>query len=115
MLSQVGLCHSSPETLGKYLLGDPLNEDEEAMVRRMPLIVEQVLGNIPRLEPVLEILRAQSQPYDGRPGAEMAGDAGPWGARALRVALDLDILETHGYLTARAFDTLRAVPAGTIR
>ena len=107
MLSQVGCVILPPETLGKYLLGDPLNEDEEAMVRRMPLIVEQVLGNIPRLEPVLEILRAQSQPYDGRPGAEMAGDAGPWGARALRVALDLDILESYGYLTARAFDTLR--------
>ena len=70
------------------------------MVRRMPSIVEQVLGNIPRLEGVLEILRAQNHP-------EMTGDGVPWGARALRVAMDLDVLETQGYSTARAFDTLR--------
>ncbi|MBZ5577160.1 MAG: response regulator [Acidobacteriia bacterium] len=109
MLSQVGCVILPPATLEKVHRGEPLSEAEQTMVRRMPAIVEQVLGNIPRLEPVREILRLRDKPFDGgsrAPGAE----AIPWGARALKLAFDLDVLESEGTPASLGFETLRARP-----
>lgn len=109
MLSQIGCVILPPATLEKVYQGEPLCDSERAMVERMPGVAEQVLGNIPRLGPVLEILRYQYKNYDGtgRPYDQLAGEAIPWGARALRVALDLDLLESQDDSTALHFDTLR--------
>lgn len=114
MLSQIGCVILPPHTLEKIYQGEALSEAEQAMLGRMPAVVNQVLGNIPRLEPVLAILRYQYKNYDGsgKPSDGTAGEAIPWGARALRVALDLDLLESQGCPTALAFDTLRG-RAGT--
>jgi hypothetical protein len=35
------------------------------------------------------------------------GEAIPWGARALKVVIDIDVLERHGLPATLAFDTLR--------
>lgn len=109
MLSQVGCVSLPPSTLEKIDQGEPLSEAEHEMMRRMPAVVEQVLANIPRLEPVREILRFQDQHFDGggAPAGTPGGDAIPWGARALKLALDLDALETEGLPLSLAFDTLR--------
>jgi hypothetical protein len=68
-----------------------------------------VLGNIPRLEPVLEILRYQDKGFDGSglPAGGLMGEAIPWGARALKVVIDIDVLERLGLPATLAFDTLR--------
>jgi response regulator RpfG family c-di-GMP phosphodiesterase len=108
MLSQIGSVTLPPSTLEKVYQGGVLSEAEESMVRRMPAITEQVLDHIPRLEPVREILYCQHKHFDGTgepPGA--GGEAIPWGGRALKVALDLDVLESEGMETSLAFDTLR--------
>ena len=108
MLSQIGSVTLPPSTLEKVYQGGVLSEAEEAMVRRIPAIAEQVLDNIPRLEPVREILCYQHKLFDGAgapPGA--GGEAIPWGARALKIALDLDTLESEGIDPSLAFDTLR--------
>jgi len=109
MLSQIGYVLLSPATLEKVYAREPLSGDEEDMVRRLPELVEEVLGNIPRLEPVQEILRYQDKHFDGSglPSDAVAGAAIPWGARALKVMLDLDSLEDEGYSESLAFDTLR--------
>jgi len=108
MLSQVGCVSLPPSTLEKMDLGEPLSEAEQEMVRRAPGVVEQVLGNIPRLEPVREILRFQNRRCDSG-GLPAGGDADtvPWGARALKLAIDLDALESEGLPLSLAFDTLR--------
>jgi diguanylate cyclase (GGDEF)-like protein len=106
MLSQVGCVILPPATAGKVYQGEPLNDIEQAMLGRMPAIVEQVLGNIPRLEPVLEILRAQDRRLDGftSPDRELI----PWGARALKLAMDLDILESQGMAASEALNVMRS-------
>jgi response regulator RpfG family c-di-GMP phosphodiesterase len=109
MLSQIGCAILPPATLEKLYNGFPLDDDEAAMAARMPAVAGQILGSIPRLEPVLEILRYQGKNYDGSgaPQDEVAGQAIPWGARVLRVAADLDALEGHGNSRAAALAELR--------
>lgn len=109
MLSQIGSVILPTATLERLYQDQPLSELEEAMVKRLPGVVTQVLGNIPRLEPVLEILRYQDKGFDGSgpPAGGLSGKAIPWGARALKVSLDVDLLERQGLPASLAFDTLR--------
>lgn len=109
MLSQIGHVTLPNATLEKVFRGEPLIEAEQIMMQRVPAIAEQVLSNIPRLESVREILRYRHKNFDGSgpPADAVRGDAIPWGARALRVAQDLDVLESEGLSTSLAFDTLR--------
>ena len=109
MLSQIGFVLLSPVTLEKVFRREPLNEEEEETMRRLPEVVEEILENIPRLEPVREILRYQNKHFDGSgfPADVLAGPAIPWGARALKVVLDIDTLESEGQPVSLAFDTLR--------
>jgi hypothetical protein len=79
------------------------------MVERVPKVVEQLLANIPRLELVREILRLYPREFAGAnaPGTATAGDALPWGARALKIALDYDVLESEAETNHHAIDILR--------
>jgi|ERR1017187_6542435 HD-GYP domain-containing protein (c-di-GMP phosphodiesterase class II) len=109
MLSQIGHVTLPQATLEKAYHGEILSEAEQAMLQRVPTVTEQVLGNIPRLEPVREILRYQHKHFDGtcEPADARRGEDIPWGARALKVAYDLDTLEGEGLSISLAFDTLR--------
>ena len=109
MLSQIGCIVLPNATLERLYRGESPTPDEQGMLRRMPAIVEQLLAKIPRLEPVREILKLQYLNYDGSgasPGTA-TGEAIPWGARALKIAADLDALESEGLPRALAIDTLR--------
>lgn len=104
MLSQVGCVILPPATLERMYRGEALSEAERSMVGRMPEIVEQLLANIPRLEPVQQILRQ----YDKPPECDCSDQVpAPWGARALKLALDLDVLESQGAPAAAACQRLR--------
>jgi len=109
MLSQVGCIILPPATIEKIYTSAVLTEAEEDMLRRIPLVSEQVLAHIPRLEPVLEIIRFQGKHFDGSgsPPDAPGGNSIPWGARALRLSLDLDGLESEGLSRSQVFDTLR--------
>ncbi|MGH9362882.1 MAG: HD domain-containing phosphohydrolase, partial [Thermoanaerobaculia bacterium] len=109
MLSQVGCMTLPPTTLEKLHAGEPLAAAEEAQVERLPEVAEQILANIPRLEPVREILRYLRKNYDGGgvPAGAARGEAIPWGARVLRVVLDFDKLRTHVLPEAQVFGKLR--------
>jgi response regulator RpfG family c-di-GMP phosphodiesterase len=108
MLSQLGSITLPPEVLEKVAFGGELGEAEQKMVDRLPEVTEQLLGNIPRLEPVRAILSRAAK----RTAGEVPGEQGDkrtieLGARMLRVALDFDVLENQGSAPARAIDTLR--------
>jgi response regulator RpfG family c-di-GMP phosphodiesterase len=107
MLSQIGYITLPPTTLEKVYKGEVLSRPEQAMLSRMPAVAEQVLSHIPRLEPVLELLRYSQNRYDGAgvPGGP-AGEQLPWGSRVLKVILDLDALEREYESQSLAFDTL---------
>jgi response regulator RpfG family c-di-GMP phosphodiesterase len=108
MLSQLGAITLPPDVLEKVAYGGQLSEAEQKMVDRLPEVTEQLLGNIPRLEPVRAILTRAAK----RIAAELPTESGDkrtveLGARMLRVALDFDVLENQGTAPARAIDTLR--------
>jgi len=108
MLSQIGYITLPPSTLEKVYNGEVLSQAEQAMLTRMPGLAEQVLSHIPRFDPVLEILRYSQNRFDGSgaPPASPAGEQLPWGARVLKVILDLDALERVYESQSFAFDTL---------
>lgn len=109
-LSQLSTFTLPPETLEKVHYGAPLSPDEQAMVYRAPDATEQLLGHIPRLEPVREILAGYTKPYRKieRP-ADVAHEqlqVQRW-TQMLRVAADFDTLEAQGLSSALALTTLK--------
>lgn len=109
MLSQIASVTLPPDTMSRLYHGDPLTPEEEAMLERAPAVAEQVVGSIPRMEPVLAVLRYQYKNYDGSgpPRDGVAAENIPWGARALRLATDLDALDASGDPGAGVIDVLR--------
>ena len=94
MLSQIGCVTLPPATVEKLYGSHPLNPAEQDMVDRMPAFVDKCLSNIPRIEPVREILRLYPRQFNPNGSAVGLASELPWGARALRLALDLDSLES---------------------
>jgi response regulator RpfG family c-di-GMP phosphodiesterase len=90
MLSQLGHMTLPAETVQKLESGDALDAHEQQMVARLPTVVEQLIGSIPRLEPVRELLLGVSRPLSG------AGQQKRQAASVLRIALDYDLLEAKG-------------------
>ncbi len=103
MLAQLGAVTLPPETAEKLYTGAQLTAREHDMVRRVPELTRQILGNIPRLEGVLEILDNYRRSY----GVIGAGRSLPIGARILRIAVDYDGLEAQGCASDIAMATLR--------
>lgn len=109
LLSQLGCASLPPETLEKLNAGAVLDPREEVMVARMPKAVLRLLKPIPRLEPVLDVIRLQSRRYDGKDAETRARRKKdiPWGARALRIALDYDVLSCQGLRPDLALSTMK--------
>lgn len=112
MLSQIGCITLPQQTAVRLYDGEPLSEQEQAMVARMPAATVEILGRIPRLDPVLDILRLQSKNWDGsgEPADRVAGEEIPLGARILKLALRCEELQADGATPSRIADTLRAQP-----
>jgi response regulator RpfG family c-di-GMP phosphodiesterase len=96
MLSQIGCVTLPAATLDKLYKCEPLNRAEQEMVDRMPAVAEKCLSNIPRIDSVREILRQSNRQFvQAKQRSDAALDqAIPWGSRALKVALDFDLLES---------------------
>jgi response regulator RpfG family c-di-GMP phosphodiesterase len=110
MLSQLGSITIPDETIAKYYQGGELSTEERAMIARLPTVTDGLLANIPRLEPVREILARHVAPVQrgsvgpgSKPGRDDAGAA----ASVLRVAVEFDELESRGVATQTALDALR--------
>jgi hypothetical protein len=54
--------HSPTKTAEKLYYGTTLTLEEQEMVERAPDITQQLVGHIPRLEPVRDILKARAEP-----------------------------------------------------
>ena len=107
-LSQLGCIQLPPAVAEKLSDGQPLTPAEQAMADRVPALADQLLARIPRLEPVREIVAAQRRRFDGRDVAAAARGKGlPLGARMLRLAIDLDELESGALTGAEALAVLQ--------
>jgi len=109
MLSHLGLVTLPPPLLAKMHEGRALNRPEAEMLARVPEIGAELLVNIPRLQPVAEIIRYRDKRFDGGgpPAGQVGGEAIPIGARILKVLSDMLDLETNGYSRGRALQTLQ--------
>jgi hypothetical protein len=109
MLSQLGVITLPHDVADKIHLGRPLTDAEQKMVDRLPVVTEQLLANIPRLETVREILALHHRPAsDDAPASEDPAKRNVvLGSSILRTVLDFDVLEAQGNTASRALDTLR--------
>jgi response regulator RpfG family c-di-GMP phosphodiesterase len=109
MLSQLGYATLPPALLTKLQEGHALKQEEQALVDGVPLAAAQRLAAIPGTESVRRIVAYQAKCYDGRgvPRDNVRGKGIPWGARALKVALDYDDLVGSGLSSVAAIDEMQ--------
>lgn len=97
-LGQLGAVSLPPAVTRRIESGLELTSTEKTMVDAVPEVSEQLLSNIPRLEPVRTAIRYATKGYDGTgtPQDGIAGDEIPLGARILRLVHDYDDLTARG-------------------
>jgi len=107
-LSQLGCITLPPDLAEKLYFGKGLTPAEQALADRVPAMADQLLGNIPRLEAVREILTLQGRRFDGSdaPWGPNKGEDLPLGARIIRLLVDYDRLEASGAPVSEALGTL---------
>ena len=103
MLSQLGYLSLSVGLVEKLYYGQRLSAEEQKQVDAVPQVVQKLLGHIPRLEPVLQILAALDKPRE----FQQRQDPVAVGARLLSLVLDYDALIAQGLSTDVAMGSLR--------
>jgi response regulator RpfG family c-di-GMP phosphodiesterase len=105
MLSQLGYLSLPVELVEKLYYGEKLSADEQTLAEGVPEVAGNLLGHIPRLEPVLQILNALRASDEQ---LRMLGDGTiGLGARILLLVLEYDSLVTQGYGSDVALQTVR--------
>jgi CheY-like chemotaxis protein len=95
LASQLGYIVLPHELCDKLETKAPLSEDEQRIVERAPMMTEQLLANIPRLEGVRAMLALHVSPPKRRLSADAATQLIELGAHLLRVAIDIEALESR--------------------
>ena len=109
MLSQIGWIILQEEPLKKIYRGSSLTGKEEQVFKMHPSVASDLIGKIPRMEKIAEIITYQEKRFDGSgiPIDSCKEDQIPLGARILKVVLDFDSLEVAGKLREKALDQLK--------
>ncbi len=95
-LSQIGCVSLPPEITKKLYYAEAMTDDEEKQVARLSATTDGLLANIPRLEPVRQILKECAGLFEaGTRQASSAKDDITLGARVLKLAWDFDVFETQ--------------------
>jgi CheY-like chemotaxis protein len=102
MLSQIGFISLPTELVEKLYYGKRLTPEEKVLADGAPQVAQNLLGRIPRLEPVLEILSAVRK-GDASTDARLKQGAG-----ILRLLLDYDAEVVQGHPIELAIQKLRA-------
>ena len=109
LLARVGTVAVPPHVAGKARQGQTLTEAEAKIWQRVPETGYTLLRNIPRLEPVAQIVRFQHKHFDGDgvPDGPVRGALIPLGARMLKVLLDLTEIEARHIPRPAAFTLMQ--------
>jgi response regulator RpfG family c-di-GMP phosphodiesterase len=103
LLLQLGAVTLPDATAEKLYSGAALTPEEQKMVAGVPRATERIIGHIPRMEGVLQVLNDVARRFDAD------NDRGPsLGGRMLRIVRDHDELESRGSTQAVALDTMNA-------
>jgi response regulator RpfG family c-di-GMP phosphodiesterase len=108
MLSQLGYISLPPQLVEKLYYGENLTPEEKILASGVPAVAMTLLGHVPRLEPVIQILAALS--WNDEKIAELGDGTIGTGARILALVLEYDNLVTQGHSTDVAVQTLRQRP-----
>jgi CheY-like chemotaxis protein len=103
MLSQIGYISLPVELVEKLYYGKRLTPDERVLADGAPLVAQKLLGRIPRLEPVMEILAASRQ---AKP--ELPDGLVKLGTDILRLVLEYDAQVVQGHSASAALSSIRA-------
>lgn len=109
MLSQIGCIVLPEDSLKKIYRGNELTPEEAQLFAMYPSVGASLIGKIPRMEEISEIIAYQEKHYDGSgiPKDDRSGEAIPLGSRILKVVLDFDALEARGLPRAAAMNHMR--------
>jgi response regulator RpfG family c-di-GMP phosphodiesterase len=104
MLSQIGWLLLPAHTPKKLYDGKELTPVETKTLNMNPMVSADLIKNIPRMEPVAEIILYQNKHFDGsgQPDDKRWGKLIPLGSRILKVALDFDLLAARGIMKGDA-------------
>ncbi|MBG0830269.1 response regulator [Planomonospora sp. ID67723] len=108
MASQLGAIALPHSVLQKLNGGLPLSGEEQKLVDTMPGVAARLLGDVPMLEGVIEIVRGL-QPADGdglRAPARPAGPMVPAAVGVLRAAIGFEGFSSRGVTAERAIAVL---------
>jgi response regulator RpfG family c-di-GMP phosphodiesterase len=105
LLSQIGYLSLPMELVEKLYYGEPLTAEEKTLASATPDVVSSLLENVPRLEPVIQILTALN--WTDEQVARLGDGTIGLGTRILGLVLDYDTLITQGQTVDVAVQTLR--------
>lgn len=110
MLSPIGWATLPPELAEKLRLRRPLAPAERQLVAGLPATSARLIRNIPRLEPIADVVLYQRKGFDGsgHPADDVAGERLPYEARILKIAETLVDVMPDAPLTLEALDHLAA-------
>jgi response regulator RpfG family c-di-GMP phosphodiesterase len=101
LLLQLGAVTLPDATAEKLYSGGALTAEEQKMVAGVPHATERIIGHIPRMEGVVQVLKDVTRRFDAD------DDRGPsLGGRMLRIVRDHDDLESRGATRAAALATM---------
>ncbi|MDT7043631.1 HD-GYP domain-containing protein [Candidatus Nitronereus thalassa] len=106
LLSQIGFITFPPELLHNLARGRGLSHQETLLYHQYPSIGAEMIRKIPRMEKVADIIEYQEDTLDETTDS-IESKIVPFESRILKVAIDLDGLESTGHTKQQALDTLR--------
>ena len=112
-LSPLGAVQLPKPLVEKLNAGLALSAAEQQLLEKVSAQGDQLLANIPRMEPVREILSCPVL-RSARATGTVTPETTPLGARILLVALHLDTLESSGHTAPQALAVLQSHP-GAVR
>jgi response regulator RpfG family c-di-GMP phosphodiesterase len=105
MLSQIGYLSLPPPLLEKLYYGEVLTPTEKTLAAGVPDVAMALLENIPRLDPVVQILAALN--WNDEALARLGDGTIGLGTRILGLVLEYDVLNTQGHSVDVSVQTLR--------
>jgi CheY-like chemotaxis protein len=105
MLSQIGYLSLPPTLVDKLYNGEILTPEEKTLAQGVPEVAMTLLENIPRLDPVIQILAALR--WTDEQILRLGDGTVGLGTRILSLVLEYDVLLAQGHSSAVAVQTLR--------
>ncbi len=112
MLAPIGRVTIPRDVLNRQLTDANLAPVEQRMVDRIPEIGRDLIGNIPRMKDVADIIYYQNKHFDGRgfPDDSVFGEDIPLEARILKVLQDLNALSNGKTPTLSMVEEMKQKP-----